>query len=103
MLKTTQAYSSIEPKSFEYFKKVCQKASRVVGWWAHSEDNTIRGPFGRWFTCSEIPLEYKKYMSDISDDVEYASTAMNAFPHLLNHIETLEREIARLKNMIYIK
>ena len=75
------------------------KSSKVVGWYPHGYDGTVRGPFGRWFTCTGGKNNGKqpKSIADIADDVEFAAVAMNHLVPLLNEVERLNKRIAELE------
>jgi hypothetical protein len=83
-----------------------EKSTQVVAWYAHGDyDGTIRGPFCRWFKCTEIEPEYQKHCGSIKDDVEYATAALNSVPHLIaayraqsDRIATLEAQLKYAKN-----
>ena len=82
----------------EELKKVANKSTRVVGWYAHPYEGEVRGPFGRWFTCTggENAGVQPESVADISDDCKFAAAAMNNLVPLLEHIEKLEKEIIDL-------
>lgn len=68
-------------------------STRVNGWWAHREDGTIRGPFCRWLTVSEVDPIYKKNVAEIGDDVDYAAAAMNDLPKVIEALRTAMSQI----------
>ena len=78
-------------------KELCKKSTQVVGWYAHGYDRTVRGPFCRWFTCSEVSPEYQKHVASVYDEVEYCAAAMNSMPALLELLDQKEAKIKELK------
>ena len=78
-------------------------STEVNAWYAHEGDDchgpeaTIRGPFARWFRCSDVLLQYNKYVAPAINDVRYAAAAMTAVPELLDAIEEQVREIDSLR------
>lgn len=70
------------------------KSTMVVGWYAHSQE--VRGPFHRWFTCSEVSEQYKKHVAWPWDDCAFVAGAMNNLVPLLDKVDELEAENARL-------
>ena len=68
--------------------KLADAASPVVAWYAHGNENgTVRGPFHRWFTCSEVEDRYKQHVASVDDDCRYAAAAMNAVPTLVKVLQ----------------
>lgn len=59
-----------------------QRSTKVNSWYPHGYEASVRGPFCRWFTCSEVAIQYEKNVAPIADDVEYCSIAMNSAPLL---------------------
>lgn len=87
----------LKEEDLDYLKEVCAKSTNVVGWYAHGYDGTVRGPFCRWFTCSEVSPEYRKHVADVSDEVEFAAAAMTSLPFLLKLIDEKNAKIKELK------
>lgn len=74
------------------------KSTQVNGWYAHAyEDGTIRGPFHRWFRCTEVAPQYRQHVASVADDVEYAAAAMNYAPLLVEEYEKLKEKYEMLK------
>ena len=69
-------------------RELANKSTPVNAWYAHNE--SVRGPFNRWFKCSEVNPEYKKHVSEPEDDCKFAAAAMNNLVPLLNYIDYLE-------------
>lgn len=70
-------------------KAVGEKSTKVVQWYAHPIEGQIRGPFMRWFRCSEVYPEYAKRVASVEDDVTFAAAAMNNFLKLIAMNEKL--------------
>lgn len=75
-------------------KKLCSKSTKVVGWYPHGHEGTVRGPFNRWFTCSEGSKHHQQNIASVNDEVEFAAAAMNNLKPLLNIMEQLLLEKA---------
>ena len=69
--------------SIDKIKEYISKSTPVVNWYAHTEDKTVRGPFGRWFTASGED----KHLADIRNDVEYCAIAMTILPDIIYQLE----------------
>ena len=69
--------------------KLLKKATKVVGWYAHAEDYTVRGPFCRWFKVTDVLPQYEKSVGSKFDDVRYASACMNYAPILALEVQRL--------------
>lgn len=78
-------------------KELKEKSTKVVAWYPHPRE--VRGPFGRWFTCSGgdngmgDPVKYPTPVAPIEDDCAYAAAAMNAVPNLIKQIECMENAL----------
>lgn len=79
----------------EEIKECKSNSTSVVGWYAHSSE--VRGPFNRWFKCSEVNDAYKQYVSSTNEDCLYAAAAMNYMPSLIEEYEKVKRELEELK------
>ena len=76
--------------SNDELRTILNKSTKVVNWYVHS--NTVRGPFGRWFTVSERLENWKAGdLAYHTDDVAFASAAMNNLEQLLDKSESLEK------------
>ena len=82
------------PAKLIELKEIIAKSTPVVNWYDHGyEDGTIRGPFNRWFKCSEVSPEYRDNVSDIANDVAFACAAMQNFLPLIKEIQlNLDKE-----------
>lgn len=67
--------------------KEAEKSTRVVSWYAHPKE--VRGPFHRWFTCSDVSQEYRKDVAEIEDDCRFSATAMNSAERLAKAVIVL--------------
>lgn len=74
--------------NLEKIKEIISKSTVVVNWYAHTEDNTIRGPFCRWFKA----VGEDKKLANIGRDVEYCALAMTILPNLVNEYEILQEQ-----------
>lgn len=89
----SQLVTKITKADLEELKRLCEASTQVVGWYAHP--SAVRGPFGRWFTCSGgdngmgDPVKYPVPVAQISDDCKFAAAAMNA----LQKIQELEASL----------
>lgn len=87
-------------EEIEGLRRLCKESTRVVSWYAHPYDATVRGPFCRWFTCSEVAEQYRHNVASPSQDVHFAAAAMNALPKLLDEVERLTYRNHGLENGI---
>ena len=71
-------------------RKIAGRSTRVVGWYAHM--TTVRGPYCRWFKCSEVDDQDKHRVASTTDECEFAAAAMNNFVPLLDEIDRLRTE-----------
>ena len=79
-------------------KELHDKSTKVNAWYAHGwEDGTVRGPFHRWFKCSEVEPRYAKHVAGVAEDTEYCAGAMNLAPYLINAVETLLKRVSELE------
>lgn len=76
-------------------KTTFANSTKVVGWYAHSTE--VRGPFNRWLTVSEVPVEYKTSVASRTHDALYATMAMNFAPKIVQAYESAQAEIESLK------
>ena len=89
----------------EKLKEIASYSTKVVAWYPHWYDGTVRGPFGRWFTLTGgdngmgDPVKYPTPVADIGDDVAFAAAAMNSFVPLMNEVERLNGQIEAIKNV----
>lgn len=83
-------------------KEICKNATQVNGWYPHTHDGTVRGPFGRWFTCTGGENQNARNVGvpSISNDTHFAASAMNNFPRLLDTVKIQRKEIAKLKRKL---
>jgi len=79
--------------SINKIKEVISKSTPVVNWYAHTEDKTVRGPFGRWFTASGED----KHLANINNDVEYCAMAMTILPEMVEEIQQLKQQLSDTK------
>lgn len=75
------------PQLLAEIKARAEATTKVVAWYPHSEDLTVRGPFGLWFHLEEVPEKYKQHVAYAGDDVKYCAMAMNTLPKLLAALE----------------
>jgi len=75
------------PELIENLKQLKSKSTRVVGWYAHYKE--VRGPFCRWFTCSEVEPPHDKDVATTMDDCAYAAACMNDVPELVKAYEQI--------------
>jgi len=80
--------------SIDKIKEVISKSTPVVNWYAHTEDKTVRGPFGRWFTASGED----KHLANINNDVEYCAMAMTILPEMVEEIQHLKQQLDDLQS-----
>lgn len=76
-------------------RDIASKSTRVVNWYPHYEE--VRGPYRRWFTCTEVSDDSKKHVASKSDDCRFAAAAMNNPVPLLDLIEEQQRELNELR------
>ncbi len=79
------------------FRRVAENSTQVTAWYDHGFDGTVRGPFNRWFKCSEVNPLYMKHVANVADDCEFAAVAMNHFVQLLDLVEAQQKEIEELR------
>lgn len=82
--------------SINKIKEVISKSTPVVNWYAHTEDKTVRGPFGRWFTASGED----KHLANINNDVEYCAMAMTILPEMVEEIQQLKQQLEEAVEVI---
>jgi len=70
-------------------RELAKKATPVVAWYPHNTE--VRGPFCRWFTCSEVASQYRKEVAETWDDCNFAAAAMNSLVPLLDELESLRK------------
>lgn len=63
------------------------KSTQVTAWYPHGEDGTVRGPFVRWFKCTEVAEQYQRNVASQADDCRYAAAALTHVPELIKIIE----------------
>lgn len=68
-------------------REIRAKSSQVVAWYPHRFDGTIRGPFNRWLTVSEVREEYKNNVASVGDDVEFFAHAANTWERKNRQLE----------------
>jgi hypothetical protein len=79
-------------------RELISKSTQVNGWYAHGyEDGTVRGPYHRWFKCSEVDDKYKHNVAPVNDDVNFAAAAMNNLEALLDLLDAAEEKVADLQ------
>jgi hypothetical protein len=76
-------------------RDIANNSTRVVAWYPHYSE--VRGPFCRWFTCSDVSDIYKKDVSSKENDCNFAAAAMNNLVPLLDEVELLRAESKKLK------
>jgi hypothetical protein len=79
----------------EQLRVLESKSTPVVAWYAHPSE--VRGPFCRWFTCSDVNPEYQKHVAYKDEDCAFAAAAMNNLIPLLDELDRRDREIEELK------
>lgn len=63
-------------KFLEKSRELREASTKVVAWYAHEQE--VRGPFGRWFTCSPQEDECRKgNVAWPQDDCKFTAHAMN--------------------------
>lgn len=72
-------------------KELKEKSTKVVGW--HASGEHVKGPFYRWFTCTEAVAEYADQVATRADDAKYCAAAMNALPQLIERVEKLSEAV----------
>ncbi len=81
------------------FKTVCDKATQVVGYYAHpyAKEGNIRGLWNRWFNLDDNKgskeAEKQGILSSSANDITFAALAMSAFPNALEKISQLRNEL----------
>jgi hypothetical protein len=80
-------------------REILDKSTPVVAWYAHEYDNTVRGPWNRWFKI-DGPTEPEVQNGRVcrasaENDVKYAAMALTEFPRLL---DCLGRAMSQLSN-----
>lgn len=85
----------------EEFKMLHGNSTKVVNWYAHPD--TVRGPYHRWFTISDVPSQYAQHVGSKFDDAKFAAASMNIAPLLVEYIEELNKEIIELKVQLAIE
>lgn len=86
--------------SREELRKIAEESSDVVAWYPHPEDNTIRGPFGRWLQVIEGGSGYPGVPAPIAtaeNDTRFTAAAMNNLVPLLDELDAMERKIVDLQ------
>ena len=87
-------------KEERQFLRSLAKASTEVNQWSyHGADSTVRGPFCRWFKCTEVDPKYKKHVAESIDDCKFAAAAMNSMVPLLDLIDALEKDCGAWKEL----
>lgn len=81
-------------KLAEELLKVERKSTRVVAWYAHSKE--VRGPWCRWFTCSEVAPEYKQHVAYTGNDCIFAANAMNTAPMLAKAVLVMHAALSKI-------
>lgn len=85
-------------------REALDRSTKVVAWYPHPRE--VRGPFCRWFTCSEAsngmgdPINYPVPVAKIEDDVKYCAIAMNSVPELLAEIDRLRNANNQLGKIV---
>ncbi len=93
----------ISIKELEELKVLHAASTKVNQWYPHPYDGTIRGPFHRWLTVSEVDAQYAKNVAFRGDDVKYAAAAMNMLPKLIECIEDLRKQRDELELQLGIE
>lgn len=70
-------------------REIESKSTKVSAWYAHNEDNTVRGPYCRWLKVSEVGEQYKHNVAHASDDAIFFAMAANNFNAILSAMEVL--------------
>lgn len=89
---------AITKEEREQLRVIESKSTPVVGWYGHPSE--VRGPFCRWFTCSNVNPEYQKHVGDKDDDCAFSAAAMNNLIPLLDLADKLESENAKLREAL---
>lgn len=82
----------------EQLRVLESKSTPVVAWYAHTDE--VRGPFGRWLTCSNVSPEYQKHVAWKNDECAFAAAAMNNLLSLLDALDNLEAENTKLRKAL---
>ncbi len=80
----------------ETLEKLHAKSTKVVAWYAHPYE--VRGPYGRWFTVSNVAFAYENMVASTADDAAYAAHAMNIAPLLVDEIRLLRAALEKIAN-----
>ncbi len=84
-------------KAIELAKTVIKSKSlstKVVAWYPHPAQ--VRGPFCRWFECTQVEDQYKKNVADTWDDTAFCANAMNYSPTVSEALLHLAKENEQL-------
>jgi len=59
----------------EQLRELAGAATKVVAWYPHP--NEVRGPYYRWFKCTDIDPQYKDCVADTRDKILKALANIN--------------------------
>lgn len=96
-------HAMLTVKELEYLKILKAASTNVAQWCASPHDGTIRGPFNRWLTVSDVDPQYAKHVAFKGDDARYAAEAMNMLPKLIECIEDLRQQRDELELQLGIE
>lgn len=92
----------VTPELRATLRDIAARSTPVVAWYPHPYE--VRGPFGRWFTCTGGDNGMRDGtptpVANVADDCTFAAAAMNTLTMLLDEIDRLE---AKLKGRIQLK
>lgn len=89
--------NELNSEELERLRQLADKGSRMVHWYTHVNDGTIRGGYCRWFTCSEGSEKLPASIASVEDDTRFAAAAMNSFIPLLEKVDALKKEVEILR------
>lgn len=79
----------------DQLREIASKSTKVVAW--YDDGGTVRGPFNRWFHCTDVPEQYRSHVAWAGDDCTFAAAAMNNLVPLLDELDAMDKEIADLR------
>jgi len=87
-------------------RDLANQSTLVNAWYPHhggkdsTAEATVRGPFNRWFKCTNIELKYSHHVAEDYDDCRFAAAAMNNLVPLLDEVDRLEAETKKLRALV---
>lgn len=88
----------LDGRELRRLKKVAEKSSNMVSWYAHPYDGTIRGGWCRWFRCEEGVKDSPENIASVFDDTNFCAEALNNFLPMIKTIEKLQTLVYWQKN-----